>query len=98
MVDLGFAGPSKPANDYRFVKVSDGDTPTVEMPIRMVSIDTPETSYGGNPATAQAALERAETRLADGTCWPTPRPGSPAPPPIRCRPATIRGGAPSTST
>ncbi|GAT68824.1 nuclease [Planomonospora sphaerica] len=67
MVDLGFTGPSKPANDYRFVKVSDGDTPTVEMPIRMVSIDTPETSYGGNPTTAQAALERAKTRLADGT-------------------------------
>lgn len=67
MVDLGFVGPSRPANDYRFLKVTDGDTPTIEMAIRMVSIDTPESQFGGAPATAQAALERAKTRLLDGT-------------------------------
>ncbi|MFI7708690.1 hypothetical protein [Nonomuraea sp. NPDC049480] len=47
MVDLGFVGPSRPAQDYRFVKVTDGDTPTIEMSIRMVSIDTPESEFGG---------------------------------------------------
>lgn len=67
MVDLGFVGPSRPAQDYRFLKVTDGDTPTIEMSIRMVSIDTPESEFGGNPPTAQATLERAKTRLQDGT-------------------------------
>ncbi|BAC68211.1 hypothetical protein AQJ43_35510 [Streptomyces avermitilis] len=67
MVDLGFVGPSRPANDYRFLSVTDGDTPNIAMAIRMVSIDTPESHYGGAPATAQAALERAKTRLLDGT-------------------------------
>jgi endonuclease YncB( thermonuclease family) len=67
MVDLGFVGPSRPAQDYRFVKVTDGDTPTIEMSIRMVSIDTPESQLGGSPPTAQATLDRARTRLSDGT-------------------------------
>ncbi|WP_436763154.1 hypothetical protein [Streptosporangium sp. V21-05] len=67
MVDLGFVGPSKPANDYQLLGVTDGDTPTIAMAIRMVSIDTPESSYGGNPATAQATLERTKARLLDGT-------------------------------
>jgi hypothetical protein len=67
MVDLGFVGPSRPANDYRFVEVTDGDTPKIEMSIRMVSIDTPESEFGGNPPTAQAALERTKARLQDGT-------------------------------
>lgn len=67
MVDLGFVGPSRPAQDYRFVKVTDGDTPVIEMSIRMVSIDTPESRLGGSPPTAQATLDRARTRLSDGT-------------------------------
>ncbi|PZG03383.1 hypothetical protein, partial [Nonomuraea aridisoli] len=67
MVDLGFVGPSRPANDYRFVEVTDGDTPKIEMSIRMVSIDTPESEFGGSPPTAQATLERAKARLQDGT-------------------------------
>ncbi|MGI5290825.1 hypothetical protein ACQEVF_46970 [Nonomuraea polychroma] len=67
MVELGFVGPSRPAQDYRFIKVTDGDTPTIEMSIRMVSIDTPETKVGGNPPTAQATIERAKTRLQDDT-------------------------------
>ncbi|MEV6275486.1 hypothetical protein [Nocardia sp. NPDC051832] len=37
------------------------------MAVRMVSIDTPESLFGGSPPTAQAALERAKTRLEDGT-------------------------------
>jgi endonuclease YncB( thermonuclease family) len=67
MVDLGFVGPSRPAQDYRFVKVTDGDTPKIEMSIWMVSIDTPESEFGGNPTTAQATLDRAKARLQDGT-------------------------------
>ncbi|MGW7303406.1 hypothetical protein [Streptomyces sp. NPDC054829] len=67
MVDLGFVGPSRPANDYRFLSVTDGDTPNIAMAVRMVSIDTPESQYGGAPATAQAALERTKARLLDGT-------------------------------
>ncbi|MEV0149964.1 MULTISPECIES: thermonuclease family protein [unclassified Nonomuraea] len=65
MVDLGFVGPNRPAQDYRFLKVTDGDTPAIEMSIRMVSIDTPESEYGGSPPTAQATLERAKARLQD---------------------------------
>ncbi|TMR91437.1 hypothetical protein [Nonomuraea basaltis] len=67
MVDLGFVGPSRPAQDYRFVKVTDGDTPTIEMSIRMVSIDTPESEFGGSPPTAQATLDRTKELLQDGT-------------------------------
>lgn len=67
MVDLGFVGPSRPANDYRFLDVTDGDTPNISMAIRMVSIDTPESAYGGGPVTAQAALDRTRQRLLDGT-------------------------------
>ncbi|GAA3256868.1 hypothetical protein [Nonomuraea helvata] len=67
MIDLHFVGPSRPANDYPFVDVTDGDTPKIEMSVRMVSIDTPESHYGGSPPTAQATLERTKARLQDGT-------------------------------
>jgi endonuclease YncB( thermonuclease family) len=60
-------GPSRPANDHKFLSVTDGDTPNIAMAVRMVSIDTPESRYGGAPATAQAALDRTRTRLLDGT-------------------------------
>lgn len=72
MVDLGFVGPSRPANDYRFLKVTDGDTPTIEMAIRMVSIDTPESQFGGAPATARPL-------------WSAPRRGCWMAPTTRCR-------------
>ena len=67
MVELGFTGPSRPAQDYTFLSVTDGDTPNIAMAIRMVSIDTPETHYGGGVTSAQAALDRTKTRLVDGT-------------------------------
>lgn len=74
MVDLGFAGPSRRANDHEFVKVVDG-YPRVTMDIRMVSIDTPETKFENlTPVTAQAALERAKARLQDGTYDALPEP------------------------
>ncbi|MFD5271546.1 hypothetical protein [Streptomyces sp. NPDC058335] len=49
------------------MSVTNGDTPNIAMAIRMVSIDTPESHYGGAPATAQTALERTKARLLDGT-------------------------------
>jgi endonuclease YncB( thermonuclease family) len=67
MIDLGFVGPSRAAQDYRLLSVTDGDTPNIAMAIRMVSIDTPESEFGGAPATAQAALDRTRARLLDGT-------------------------------
>jgi endonuclease YncB( thermonuclease family) len=68
MVDLGFVGPSRPANDHEFLKVIDGDTPRVTMDIRMVSIDTPESKFNNlTPTSAQLALERTKARLQDGT-------------------------------
>ncbi|GAB2816925.1 hypothetical protein GCM10022221_13490 [Actinocorallia aurea] len=73
MPDLGFVGPSRPANDYRLLSVTDGDTPNIAMAIRMVSIDTPESQFGGNPESAQAALDRARTRLTDGTYGALPQ-------------------------
>ncbi|MEU8365267.1 hypothetical protein AB0C27_55555 [Nonomuraea sp. NPDC048882] len=75
MVDLGFVGPSRPANDHEFVKIIDGDTPRVTMDVRMVSIDTPETKFEQlTPISAQAALERAKARLQDGTYDALPAP------------------------
>ncbi|MDW8327752.1 MAG: thermonuclease family protein [Anaerolineales bacterium] len=39
--------------DNRLLKVSDGDTPTVSMAIRMLSIDTPEVHYPGLTKTSR---------------------------------------------
>jgi endonuclease YncB( thermonuclease family) len=46
--------------------VSDGDTPVVEHPIRMVSCDTPEKAgYAGKPETSQPKLEVCRQRLVE---------------------------------
>ncbi|UVS69852.1 thermonuclease family protein [Nitrososphaera viennensis] len=45
-------------------RVSDGDTPVVEQPVRMVSCDTPEKAgYAGKPETSQPKLEKCRQRL-----------------------------------
>lgn len=36
--------------DKKFDRITDGDTPFITMPIRMLSVDTPEVHYDGNPA------------------------------------------------
>lgn len=46
---------------------SDGDSPLIEQPIRMVSIDTPEKNYGGGVALGQQKLDACRTRL--GRSW-----------------------------
>jgi hypothetical protein len=49
-------------------RVPDGDTPVIDQPVRMVSVDTPEKAeYAGLPPTARAKLDRCRQRLQDGT-------------------------------
>lgn len=68
MVSFNFERVIRPASDHTLIDVSDGDTPNIRMPVRMVSIDTPEKKeYAGGPVTAQATLERCRQRLRDGT-------------------------------
>ncbi|MFD2586835.1 thermonuclease family protein [Croceitalea marina] len=45
---------------------ADGDTPYVRMPIRMLGIDTPETSYLGGESTANTKLGELKTFLESG--------------------------------
>ncbi len=54
--------------DNQFVSLSDGDTPTVQMAIRMLSIDTPETKYpnGQSPARMDDELAQLAEWLQQG--------------------------------
>lgn len=53
---------------HRLLRTSDGDTPVIDQPVRMVSVDTPEKAgYAGKPTTAQPKLNRTRERLLDGT-------------------------------
>ncbi|MEM9363290.1 MAG: thermonuclease family protein [Bacteroidota bacterium] len=45
---------------------ADGDTPFVRMPIRMLGIDTPETSYQGGEATANTKFAELKALLESG--------------------------------
>ncbi|GAA2598717.1 thermonuclease family protein [Actinomadura fulvescens] len=68
MPGFDFPRVVRPAVPRRLIRSSDGDTPVVEQPIRMVSVDTPEKAgYAGLPTTAQLKLDRTRTRLTDGT-------------------------------
>lgn len=68
MVTFDFPRVIRPASDHDLLSVSDGDTPNIRMPVRMVSVDTPEkATYAGGPPTAQATLDRCRQRLLDGT-------------------------------
>lgn len=66
-VSLGFTPTTRRAYDAWFLKGVDGDTVNINQPVRMVSIDTPESKLGGSPATARATLDRCRQRLLDGT-------------------------------
>lgn len=49
------------------LRVSDGDTPVTDQPIRMVSCDTPEKAgYAGRPEVSQPKLDKCKQRLTDG--------------------------------
>ncbi|WP_199547269.1 hypothetical protein [Streptomyces sp. N35] len=59
---------TRPPAPRRLLRTSDGDTPVIDQPVRMVSVDTPEKAhYAGLPATAQVKLDRCRSRLSDGT-------------------------------
>jgi hypothetical protein len=68
MVAFDFPRLTRPATPRQLANISDGDTPVIDQPVRMVSVDTPEKAgYAGLPATAQPKLDRTRTRLLDGT-------------------------------
>jgi endonuclease YncB( thermonuclease family) len=60
-----FARTTRAAAPRKLLRSSDGDTPVIEQPIRMLSCDTPEKSgYAGPPVAAQRRLEICRQRLA----------------------------------
>lgn len=64
------AGASTPARDGRaLVDISDGDTPNVRMPIRMLSVDTPEVTArtDARAAAIDAEFVQLAQWIADGT-------------------------------
>ena len=67
MVEFAYDREVRPAASHRLFNISDGDTPTILQPVRMVSIDTPEKShYAGKAETAQPKLDRCRQLLLDG--------------------------------
>lgn len=63
----GYKPKSHKPVDYKYLRISDGDTPVIEMSVRMVSVDTPEKAgYAGGAAVAQEKLNRCRERLESG--------------------------------
>ena len=66
-VNFNYARNIRKANPRSLVRVSDGDTPVIDQPIRMVSCDTPEKAgYAGRPEISQPKLDKCKERLTDG--------------------------------
>lgn len=66
-IDFNFKRNIKKANPQRFLRASDGDTPVIEQPIRLVSVDTPEKNrYAGGPTKSQPKLDECKNRLENG--------------------------------
>jgi endonuclease YncB( thermonuclease family) len=66
-VQWNFRPDTRPAQPRRFIRISDGDTPAIEQPIRAVSCDTPEKAgYAGKPPLAQQKLDLCRERLGNG--------------------------------
>jgi len=66
-VDFDFKRQLRKATEKALLGTSDGDTPVIRQPIRMVSVDTPEKKgYAGGPAVAQPKLDRCRERLTNG--------------------------------
>ena len=66
-VDFDFTPNQRGPFDHRGLQEpSDGDTPLIEQPIRMVSIDTPEKSYQGGKELGQEKLNACRDRLQSG--------------------------------
>ncbi len=65
-VNFTFTRNRRSATAKRLLRTSDGDTPVIEQPIRMVSIDTPEKAqYAGRAEIAQPKLDLCRQRLAN---------------------------------
>ena len=66
-VDFPFPRAIRPAQPRKLIRASDGDTPVIEQPIRMVSCDTPEKAgYAGTAVTSQRKLDVCRERLESG--------------------------------
>lgn len=66
-VSFDFDRKSRPAAPQHLHNVSDGDTPRILQPVRMVSVDTPEKAgYAGRPEVAQPKLDECRQRLESG--------------------------------
>lgn len=66
-VNFNYSRPIRSARSRRFVRASDGDTPVIEQPIRMVSCDTPEKAiYAGGPNVSQPKLDDCRQKLQNG--------------------------------
>jgi len=54
----------------RFISATDGDTPTIDLPVRMLGMDAPELHYGGatesNPGKFDTAMQSFLTREGKG--------------------------------
>jgi endonuclease YncB( thermonuclease family) len=62
-VDFNFSNDQRPQPRQLF-RTSDGDTPVIEQPVRMVSCDTPEKAgYAGKPLISQPKLDTCRQRL-----------------------------------
>lgn len=69
-----FPRQTRPANPYELLSTSDGDTPVIRQPVRMVSCDTPEKAhYAGRAETAQVTLDACRERLTGGFYDALPR-------------------------
>lgn len=67
MLSFDFDRELRPASAQRLFSVSDGDTPSILQPVRMVSTDTPEKKhYAGRAEVAQPKLDSCRQRLLGG--------------------------------
>ncbi len=66
-VNFDFERALRTPQPKKLNRVSDGDTPVIEQPVRMVSCDTPEKAgYAGKPETSQPKLDTCRERLENG--------------------------------
>lgn len=67
VVDFPYQRNLRDAAPRKLLHESDGDTPVIEQPIRMVSCDTPEKAgYAGKPEISQPKLDLCRLRLQNG--------------------------------
>lgn len=67
VVDFNLPANAQRPQSRQLFRTSDGDTPVIEQPVRMVSCDTPEKAgYAGLPPTSQPKLDRCRERLQNG--------------------------------